>query len=271
MKPEMKSGKLIASVLLILIGFCAGVGMNLLPVNTPLNTIVRGAPGDPNPALKRVAHDATLAGDGTATAPLGIANGGVGTPQLANGAVTTRKIANGAVSAPKLSPLAPPSEGQLLGFNGVNLEWQNAPIGGVRVVDSVGHLVGPFDRSTLGDAVLLNNGQNTFVTAISRTGFRNIGAEFFHTTTDCSGPRYMLGSPETIARFAIYSAGRLYFPLAPFELITYQSVEEFPDWADASQPGPCKLRNPHSGQVAGFVGTLDVSTLGLVPPFHLEF
>src|SRR5215475_5303750 len=41
--------------------------------------IALGAPGEPNPALKSVAHDATLTGDGTLAAPLGVlnSNGGV--------------------------------------------------------------------------------------------------------------------------------------------------------------------------------------------------
>jgi hypothetical protein len=93
-------------VLLILLGFCAGVALNLLPINT----IVHGASDNSLPALKSVAHNATLAGDGTAAAPLGIANGGV--------------------TAPKLSTSAIPSPGQVLGFNGANLAWQNAPVGG---------------------------------------------------------------------------------------------------------------------------------------------
>src|SRR5690348_9144637 len=39
-----------------------------------LCTVLLGAPGEPNPALKSVAHDATLLGDGTTNAPLGVAN-----------------------------------------------------------------------------------------------------------------------------------------------------------------------------------------------------
>jgi len=65
----MKSWKVVTGALLVLVGFCAGVGLNF--------TAVQGDPGDPHPALKSVAHDRTLAGDGTTSAPLGIANGGV--------------------------------------------------------------------------------------------------------------------------------------------------------------------------------------------------
>src|SRR5918993_1489461 len=47
--------------------------------------------------LTSVTHDASLTGDGTNSAPLGIANNGVGTSQLANGAITAPKIASGQV------------------------------------------------------------------------------------------------------------------------------------------------------------------------------
>jgi hypothetical protein len=47
--------------------------------------------------LSSVAHDATLTGDGTTSAPLGISNNAVGTAQMVNGAVTAPKIASGQV------------------------------------------------------------------------------------------------------------------------------------------------------------------------------
>lgn len=40
-----------------------------------LCTVLLGAPGEPNPALKSVAHDGTLTGDGTSAMPLGVAGG----------------------------------------------------------------------------------------------------------------------------------------------------------------------------------------------------
>src|SRR5262249_32312884 len=114
----MKSWKIVGGGLLVLMGFCAGVGLNLLPIRS----VVHSAPGDPNPALKSVTHDSTLSGNGTDSSPLGIANGGV--------------------SAVKLSTSATPTAGQILGFNGANLAWQNASIGGVRILDANNRFVG---------------------------------------------------------------------------------------------------------------------------------
>ena len=101
----MKTWKFVAGVLLVLAGFSAGVGWTVFS----WSSTVHGATGDPNPALKSVAHDATLSGDGTVVSPIEVANGGV--------------------TAPKLSTSATPSPGQILGFNGSNLAWQDAPTG----------------------------------------------------------------------------------------------------------------------------------------------
>src|SRR4030095_9008131 len=53
--------------------------------------------------ISSVAHDPTLAGNGTVALPLGIAPGGVGTIQIANGAGTGPKIAAGAVGNQQLA------------------------------------------------------------------------------------------------------------------------------------------------------------------------
>jgi len=70
--------------------------------------------------MSGVQHDATLVGDGTALAPLGIADAGVGTTKLADGAVTDRKVASGIaysklVGAPSALPPIGPAGGALAG------------------------------------------------------------------------------------------------------------------------------------------------------------
>jgi trimeric autotransporter adhesin len=56
--------------------------------------------------LTSIFRDATLTGNGTNIAPLGIANGGVGTTQLADNAVTGIKIAPGAVGTLQLGDVS---------------------------------------------------------------------------------------------------------------------------------------------------------------------
>jgi hypothetical protein len=75
-------------------------GTNITVTPSGGNTLTIAAPN----ALTEVAHNATLTGKGTAASPLGIANGGVGTPQLADMSVTTAKLADNSVTAAKIAP-----------------------------------------------------------------------------------------------------------------------------------------------------------------------
>ena len=68
-------------------------GTNITVTPSGGNTLTIAAPN----ALTAVAHNATLTGSGTAASPLGIADSGVGTPQLANNSVLAAKIASGNV------------------------------------------------------------------------------------------------------------------------------------------------------------------------------
>ena len=68
--------------------FPDGTAQNASAVKSPLFT---------------VAHDATLAGDGTAASPLGISTGGVNTIHLADNAVTRSTIAGAAVTGAKIA------------------------------------------------------------------------------------------------------------------------------------------------------------------------
>jgi hypothetical protein len=75
-------------------------GANITVTPSGGNTLTIAAPN----VLTSVFHNATLAGNGTAASPLGIANGGVGTNQLADNAVVAAKIADSAVTAAKIAP-----------------------------------------------------------------------------------------------------------------------------------------------------------------------
>jgi hypothetical protein len=103
----------------------AGSNISITPSGNTLSFSVRGV-------LSAVAHDGTLTGDGSGSAPLGIARGGVDTEQLADLAVGESKIGGGAVTAAKIKTPASPTAGQFLSFNGVELAWQT-PAGGVSV------------------------------------------------------------------------------------------------------------------------------------------
>jgi len=250
----MKRINLLAGVLFVLAGFCAGIGFNLLPVSTE----AQGPPQDPPRPVMPVVHDDTLTGNGTRGMPLGIANGGVRTAQLANGAVT----------APKLSAATLPTLGQVLGFNGANLAWQNPPVGGgVRVVDSRGHEVGPL--VVPGGSVLRKVGAFIFQLHVHSDGFGESSLSSSHTTTDCSGTRYIGDDTSLLYRNSQNTRTQLFYPADPLQEMTFNSFEQvFPP--ETGLPPRCWRTNPETFS-AGLVATFDLSTLGLVPPFHLEF
>jgi hypothetical protein len=88
-----------------------------------------------------VQHDATLTGDGTAAAPLGLADGAVTTQKIADQTVGAADLANAAVTKAKLS--APGgAAGQVLGTDGSALVWQSAAVGDITGVSAGGGLEG---------------------------------------------------------------------------------------------------------------------------------
>jgi hypothetical protein len=68
-------------------------GTNITVTSSGGTTLTIAAPN----LLTSVSHNTTLTGNGTATLPLSVADGGVGTAQLANNGVTAGKIASGQV------------------------------------------------------------------------------------------------------------------------------------------------------------------------------
>ena len=76
--------------------------------------------GGSGAGIDTVAHDSTLTGNGTASSPLGITDGGVTGGKIAVGAVTPAKI-----------NFTEAMVGQVLKFDGVNVGWANDEAGGL--------------------------------------------------------------------------------------------------------------------------------------------
>ena len=243
----MKVWKIASSVLLILLGFTAGVALRTSPS-------VKAADPTPPKPLTSVAHDATLNGDGTTGAPLG--------------------LANGAVSVAKLSPSRLPSTGQVLGFDGAQLAWKNAPIGGVHVVDSLGHDVGPLVDE---EDVLVRSGGLVWILPASVGGFVRAGANgaaiaYLHTTSDCSGTRYLIvGPPGALVAHAAVFSTQLMYAAPPTQQITFHSVEQLVDVDNPDAPTQGCSTGYSNTATVGVRTFVSLSTFGVTPPFHLEF
>ena len=221
----------------------------LASVFSPKTLRRKADPSPPPSSLKTVEHDAPLQGDGTTVSPLG--------------------LANGAVNASKLSAAAVPSVGQVLGFNGANLAWQDASVGGgIRVVDSLGQVVGPW----VGPGTVFRRvGSETFWLGVNTNGFIGGRVLFYHASPDCSGPRYLDPGRTLFNVIQGQSNGStLLYGGEPTLQIIWNSFEEVIPPNDINEPGQC-WRVTSEQRTVGLPISMDYATLGLTPPFHLEF
>lgn len=154
-------------------------------------------------------------------------------------------------------------------------------VGNVRVVDSVGQLVGflgPCDVFQTSNSVLRQIEPGLwFCVPVDTTGFRNApptNVNLVYATPDCTGQAYipwedtakvnalfwqMDGTGNTYAVFV--RDNTLYYRVGYF-------VGQLGSYRFLDPPGPC---TPNATSTSfGEARTLDLSTLGLVPPFRIE-
>jgi hypothetical protein len=88
--PKIATGTVVRSLnsLSDHVALAGGTNITITPSG---NTLTIASPN----SLTSVAHNASLAGSGTAASPLGVANQGIGTAELADDAVTVSKVASG--------------------------------------------------------------------------------------------------------------------------------------------------------------------------------
>lgn len=242
----MKFIKQLAGALAVIIVCAVGIGFKFA-------STVHSAP--PN-SLSSVAHDSSLQGTGTSASPLGVAAGGIQTGHLAAGTVTL----------PKLGVAGSPTTGTVLGYDGTGLAWQPPGVGGVRVVDSVGHSY-PYEVN--GHSAVLQTQVATFIVPLAANDFfPNCCIPVYYTSSDCSASGQVYYGVTGIDPNALTTgpvmidSGVIYYSTASGQIVNFNSRGDLSHtWCTVG-----------SGTVYGAwssYSTLSLSTY-LVPPFRLQ-
>jgi len=157
-------------------------------------------------------------------------------------------------------------------------DWSTLATGGISVLDAKGVTIG---RYVTGTVFLTIKGQNVFVdldfnNPLSTTGWgvQNVSVlTFYHIASDCSDARllnyYYFGARPLFVVPSSTASETLFYPASAPTLQSVTASETFTSGQDPNMPGTC---------TSGLTGTLlveeeasmDVTTLGFVPPFHLQ-
>jgi hypothetical protein len=151
---------------------------------------------------------------------------------------------------------------------------------------------GPTGRSEAGDVPVIVDATGRFVAYAGALPVMQIGSDFvrpnfglptgfspwsaanfvfFHTQANCAGPRLMFSfdalQPDMLS---IDNTG--YYPAGPLTHQNVVSQENFLDGEDISKPSThCGAANPPNATVLyGTLKTIDLNSLGFVPPFSLQ-
>jgi hypothetical protein len=136
--------------------------------------------------------------------------------------------------------------------------------GNLTVEDANGLTIGPLFGA---NAVLLSIGGEDVIASFQLSGFATVDPSTFvfeHSSTDCSGPRYIDGS--AVPKQGIVSTSRiLYYPSPPLKKISIGSIETFPP-GQFSNRGECTTLPAGGDEIAGAVATSDLRRF--VKPFR---
>jgi hypothetical protein len=116
--------------------------------------------------------------------------------------------------------------------------------------------------------VLVKVGDLVVDAAVGTPGFSDNGGAFYHTSSDCSGTRYALANPPYLAIRGLQDGKHVFYAAPPYQNLTFLSYELYSPTFAAPMVCTQWVAQPFS---AGVLTSVDLSTLGLVPPFHFEF
>lgn len=139
--------------------------------------------------------------------------------------------------------------------NETAVNWPATAGGGLRIVDSTGQVIGPL---VLSNSAPVEIGGSLSLVALTPSGFMDGPLPpFLHENSDCTGKQYLGASSLSFFKPIYQAAGIGYYPQEPYQLRTvYAGIPPFLCFPTTS--------------LVGEVGTIDLSSLGFVPPFHVE-
>lgn len=134
------------------------------------------------------------------------------------------------------------------------------------VIDANGQVIGDAFST---NQVLIQVDRNTQVlTPVYLGGFLTgppVGFLYYHTTSDCSGARYLVA--QTLPKSGYLINQVLYFP-DTITLVTFHSAEYYDQSMNRLGPGWCYAGTYTS--YAGPVRAIDLGAFGFVPPFSVR-
>lgn len=146
------------------------------------------------------------------------------------------------------------------------------PGSGVRIVDANGRSVGPL---VAGGTIMLSVGTQGVVVRVDTAGFVEDG-ELSYPSNDCTGQGY-LSAFNTLTPFGAVVGSTLYYPVLPTQSVHILSFDFQTTPSNCTGSGETVLPNGRccraSDQGENDMSpamTLDLGTLGLVPPFRAQ-
>jgi hypothetical protein len=142
-------------------------------------------------------------------------------------------------------------------------------VGAPLLVDAMGQSIGTYLIS--GDPKVIIKVGNTPVAILADSSFDSTGIEFFHDSSDCSGPRYLSYGETDVYSGGVTSDGKTaYYTRLGSSAIQFGngSIEEIARGNDPSQPGTCSPLI--SSQLFEYVPPESLDLTAFTPPFHIR-
>jgi hypothetical protein len=141
------------------------------------------------------------------------------------------------------------------------------------IVDALGAEVGTIELTA--GLVSRKYGDDVVLLPLAPQGFTQADITFFHTSSDCSGPRYLMNNGGLFGYIgSLIGSSVFYTRLADWAFtplsVPVLSVEVVPVNSDPFQPGACTPQNRGKMSIGVAVGVTDPEIASFQAPFRLK-